>query len=252
MHWRQPENLGFSEDWQYVPLVLSEIEHFIPIAPVAFVQHSHPEQGEYFELVGLLSPLPRRNLYLRQDKTWVAGYVPAWIRMYPFRPLQPKGRSGEYVMCLEQASICDQNTPGSLLFTADGQASDELQRVVKFMGDYVRERAVTDAAVKCLHRHDLIEPWPIELRQTDGKTQTTQGLFHINGKKLATLEGDALAELCRCGGLHIAYAQLLSKQRSMHFSRLLQAQGPVADIQPQDVDVEAFFGKQDDTLKFDF
>lgn len=251
-HWLRPENLAFCETWQTVPLVLGEIEHLIPIAPIAFVRKQMPDRKSGFELVALLSPLPQRNLYLRPNKTWVAGYVPAWIRMHPFRPLRSEGSLHEYVMCIEEGVITeDRQKPG--LFTAEGATTEALQKTLKFMEEFIRERTVTQHAVDRLQAHGLIEPWTIPLRKADGTVHTAVGLFHINGKQLNNLEPEALAELNRCGALHIAYAQLLSKQRSGHFGRLIQAQDQARQShQSGTVDVEKFFGKPDDTLKFDF
>jgi hypothetical protein len=236
-----------------VPLVIQEMQYTMPIAPLAFMPvKTGADAG--FELVALLSPVPGRNLYLRPDHKWVAGYVPAWVRLYPFRPAPVQGGESE-VLCIDSSAIC-QETEGQahLLFNPDGKVSPSLKKIMQVATEYAKSRATTQKAVHSLNTMGLIKKWPIKLKDAQGAPYESVDAFHIDGQKLSALNGSDLEVLNRNGGLQIAYAQLLSEQRSAHFERLLRAweEHKHDQVSSESMDIDSLFGAKDDTLKFGF
>lgn len=251
MYWSRPDNLAYTRSWNMVPLVIQEMQHIMPVVPLAF-RPVRRNNENHFELVALLSPVPGRNLYLRPDDKWVAGYIPAWIRLFPFRSMStPDGK--KEVLCIAEDALKDEAGTGThQLFLSTGEAAPALKKIMSVAEEYARGRAITQRAVQSLQAMGLIKPWPIRVGTEKGKSAKVSGIHHIDSKALGELSPEALAELNRNGGLQIAYAQLLSEQRSAHFGRLLRVQ---EETQPEPVqlnDIDRLFGTQDDTLKFNF
>lgn len=252
--WVKPDNLGYCAQWDAVPLAIQEMQHIMPVAPLAFRRVvAAANDDERYELVALLSPLPGKNLYLKHDQSWVAGYIPAWIRMYPFRPVTSTP-DGKTLMCIAQDAIKDSDAKGVALFDSKGQPSKPLETMLDVVGKFAQSQAVTQHAVDALHKLGLITEWPLQLKDSTGEVRAAKGIYHLDGKALTALAGDELEKLNKCGGLQIAYAQLLSEQRSAHFSRLIMASNAAEQVRQQGAieDVETLFNKADDTLKFDF
>lgn len=251
--WISPNDLGFCKDWPSVPLTIAEIAHVMPIIPIAFTKHMVNGSSRY-NPVALLSPVNGRNLYLRPDNQWVAGYVPAFIRMHPFRSLLPTGKS-EPVLCIDESALTkDLNAEGAgQMFDNEGQPSKALQKVIDVAGEFQKHRAQTQHAVDLLESMNLIVPWQLKLPGVQGSSG--DGIFHIDYKALLDLSGENLETLNKAGALQLAYGQMLSEQRSQQFPRLLSVQNEAQKRLDQaqeahTTDIESFFSNKDDTIKF--
>ena len=256
-YWKPEANLGFSRKWSSVPIVAAEIEHAMPVLPIAFRQFNAPntDTAPVFELVGVLSPLPGRNLFIKMDNTWLAGYIPSLIRMYPFRPAVNPA-NGETILCLDSAALYETEEPGTQrLFDTEGKAVKALQRVAAISAEFTKAQQSTARAVALLHENGLIIPWELTIKQADGSSRVNREFCHIDADALNNLDAEALHTLNSAGALQIAYAQLLSEQRAMHFNQLIEMQDKAiaaTQAEPTAESVEAMFGNQDDTIKFSF
>jgi len=246
--WKPAADLGFSRQWSSVPIVAAEIEHLMPVVPIAFRQVN--PSGPLFELVGALSPLPGRNLFLRADNRWLAGYVPALIRLYPFRPVV-NSATGESVLCIEAETLCKADTAGAQQLFDHDKPTKALQRTAAMAAEFSKAQQQTAHAVSLLAEQGLIVPWELKIKQTDDSLRVNREFSHIDGKALRNLDAETLHRLNAAGALQIAYAQLLSEQRALHFNRLIKLQDDAA-AQPATEDIESLFSKQDDTIKFSF
>lgn len=247
--WKPNADLGFSRSWSSVPIIAAEIEHLMPVVPIAFRQIQSPEP--LFELVGALSPLPGRNLFLRADNRWLAGYVPALIRLHPFRPVVSPER-GESILCIDADSLRDTRESNTQpLFNPEGKPTEGLKRAAAMATEFSKAQRQTAHAVALLAEQGLIVPWELKIKQDDGSIRINRSFSHINGEALRKLDAPALHKLNSAGALQIAYAQLLSEQRALHFNRLIKLQDEAA-ARPATEDIESLFSKQDDTIKFSF
>src|SRR3546814_10119480 len=59
----------------------------------------------------------------------------------------------------------------------------------------------TAAFIEALARHELLEPFTLDVRLDDGSRITLAGLYTIAEERLRVIEGDALARLSRDGHL---------------------------------------------------
>ncbi len=254
--WRKAESLGFATEQSAVPVLLDELPHLIPTLPLAFIQHKTDDGRHHFQLVALLSITPNLNLFVAPNGRWLGGYVPAEFRGYPFR-LMTDTSSGQRLLCFDQDSGLLSDNPaadGEAFFDAEGALSESLKRVMEFLQQCEQSRQLTQAAVNTLAQHELIAPWPINIRTADESRNAVKGLFRIDEAALRNLGGDGLQALTQSNALSLAYAQLLSQHRLNGLSKLydLHARAKQAEASLSASDVEGVFGTQDDTLKFNF
>src|SRR3546814_6914775 len=68
----------------------------------------------------------------------------------------------------------------------------------------------TAAFIEALARHELLEPFTLDVQLDDGSRITLAGLYTIAEERLRALDGDALARLSRDGHLEPIYMAVAS------------------------------------------
>ena len=84
--WQRFKNYGFASTSALAPVVGVEIARAALAMPLAFFQ-----EARRFVLVAVLSLTPNRNMLVAPDGRWLGGYVPAFLRSYPFALLPQQG-----------------------------------------------------------------------------------------------------------------------------------------------------------------
>ena len=80
-HYRPRQGYAHAAGDYLAPVLVAELSRLLPHYVLAFIQG---ETG--FLPVALLGTGLGQNLYLNHDQRWLADYVPAVLRGYPFRP----------------------------------------------------------------------------------------------------------------------------------------------------------------------
>jgi hypothetical protein len=151
-----------------------------------------------------------------KDGHWVAGYIPAAYRSYPFAVA--KNAAGEPVLCFDEDSHLSSDKDGKLFYDADGELSAEVKEIAEFLGQVIQNRELTKTACHMLQQYNLVEPWPISFKK-ENIDQNVHGLYRINEQALRQLPAEALKALSDAGALKVAYLQLISTQ---HLPRLVE------------------------------
>ena len=221
--WQRPGGYGFALTGAMAPIVAAEIGHAALRLPLAFLQ-----QGDRFILAAVLSPVPGRNMLVAPDGRWLGGYVPAYIRSYPFA-----------------------------LLPQQGNPSAAAKQVFDFLAALERSRKVTEAAVSALATAGVIHPWPIKRKTAEGEKDVA-GLNRVDEPTFNALSDDAFLKLRKTpAALPIAYAQLLSMGQLGIFEHLERLQ---AQLRPQSTSslvaalpesIDSLFGtSSEDTIQF--
>jgi len=215
-YWQTPSKYDFAASFGILPLGLSELPKAITSLAMAFVR-----QGENFRPVALMSIWPDRNHYVTPHGDWPHGYIPAIIRTYPFRLFRsPEGRQ---LLCVDEESGLISDCPeGNSFFDDTGEPSSFLREVLETLSESEQGVEAVVAACAVLQRQNLIKPWPIKVRLTEGEKNLT-GLYRIDEAALNQVSADILMELRNCGGLMMAYCQLLSMQHLSFLGELAGA-----------------------------
>ena len=188
------------------------------------------------------------------DGRWLGGYVPAFLRSYPFA-LVPKQGTDQLVLCIDTDSglVVDGNAAGEDFIGPDGNISPALKKALDFLNALELSRRATDVAVAALAEAGIIQPWQIKLKAEQAE-RAIAGLYRIDEVGLNALADDAFLKLRKTSGaLPIAYAQLLSMGQLGIFEHLarLQAQSrpPPLSALPENID-SLFELPSDDKIQF--
>ncbi len=252
-------NFSFAAHMPTVPLVLDEVAHATQHMAVAFQAVQAGTANERFELVGIQSIIPNKNLFLAPDGRWITGYRPAFYRSHPFA-LMTNPESKEVELSIDADHVVDTPSDDSpRLFDDEGTLTEQLRSVVEFLGQTLQSRGKTLALCKELQDAGLIKPWAIKFtskdNQDESQIRTLQGLCHIDPKALKALDSDTLAKLNQSGALEMAYAQMLSEPRVSGLSTLVDVHSKLEAQKAQqkasaEVDLDELFDNEDELLSF--
>ena len=167
------------------------------------------DDGSIFPLA-LLGLKNNENLYVNKKGEWLASYIPAYVRRYPFILAADKQNSGNFAVCFDESYPgFNDKKKGTRLFMDDGAESPMLKKSVDFLKEYQVHIQLTTNICNALNELQLLEPMQVSLDK-EGKKQTLGGFMCVNRKKLKELPTEKLAELMRNDYLELIFAHLHS------------------------------------------
>jgi len=209
---------NFSRLVNAVPLVAADFPEAAPEYAIVFA-------GEPDALmpVVVLGARDNENLYLTPEGGWVARYVPAFIRRYPF---VFSGGPETFTLCVDEAfQGLNYRGRGRALFTEEGKPTPYVESVLGFLRDYTAQAARTQAFCRKLVELKLLESMQAQFALTTGATMSLKGFMAVDRKKLTELSGEALVDLVKTDELELLY---LHRQSMRNFStvkdRLVQTE----------------------------
>jgi SapC len=181
--------------------------------PIVF-QHVEGDAARAgFQPIVLLGLEEGQNLYLT-DAGWGAPVVPMALQRDPFMI----GRNGDTLQVhidLDSPRIVrpengDDGEAGTAIFMPHGGHSDYLDHVVSLLEHLHAQAQHLPAFIEALTRHQLLEPFALDVELPGGEQGRISGLYTIHEERLAALPGAALEALQREGHLLPIYMQLAS------------------------------------------
>lgn len=160
-------------------------------------------EREGFTPVALLGFEAGENLFL-DGARWDARYIPLSIDIQPFLIGGDPGRDGEKQVHVDLASPrigASASEAGMRVFDADGRPTPYLEGIAEKLGALDAGWRGTAPFVAALRRHDLLEPFTLEVTLDDGATNRLVGYHIIDEARLAALDAAALGELHAAGHL---------------------------------------------------
>ncbi len=229
--WQRYTSYSFASGDAVAQLVAQELPKAAMVLPVGFVA-----TDEGYMPVAVQGLQPGKNLLVSDDGRWLAAYIPAAYRAYPF--VLANTEDGQQVLCMRGETGLLSETEGEAFFAEDGEPAQAVKDVLNFLTQVAANRQTTQRICATLEKHQLIQPWPIQLH-TDAGEQNIEGLHRIDEAALNQLPADAFEELRQAGAMPIIYCQLLSMQHLQKLGHLAQEQAAAQQIQlPQTPDGE--------------
>lgn len=184
-----------------VPSEFRSLQHDFPI-----LFRRDDATGQFSALV-LLGFENGENLFLENDR-WDADYKPMALSIQPFLI----GRSAadgpaQVHIDLGHARI---GQDGVLLFDSSAQPTPYLERVTDMLAQLNEGHRTSGSFFAALNRHELLEPFFLDVELSDGSKQRMVGYHLINEEKLQALEPGAVAELHAEGHLMPVFMALAS------------------------------------------
>lgn len=167
-------------------------------------------EGSGFQPIVLLGLEEGENLFLT-DTGWDAPVVPMALQRDPFMI----GRSGDTLQLhidLDSPRIVrpEEGEAGTAVFMPHGGHSEFLDHVVSLLEHLHAQAQRLPAFIDALTRHQLLEPFVLDVEQSDGSQGRLSGLYTLHEERLAALPGAALEALQREGHLLPIYMQIAS------------------------------------------
>ena len=152
-----------------------------------------------------------QNLFVDENGNWEAGYVPAFIRQYPFVVSRREGEEDNFTLCIDESwSGCNVDGRGERLFDSDGERTAYLRGMVEWVGEYQGQFRRTQRMCAKLRDLDLLSPMQARVRTRTGDDLTFSGFYAVNRDRLQQLTGDQLADLMAEGQLELIFLHLQS------------------------------------------
>ncbi len=191
----------FARKTRAVPIVVSEFRSAQKYGPIVFSEGENPIP---FAVTGLLDS---DNLFVDEAGRWaVPGYVPAYLRCYPFALATAAEDRYAVVVDRDADVIGEEWEPG--LFE-NGEISAVVQQRIDLCRNYEAEKQRTRAFCERLKELDLFTPQQAAYT-IDGKEQTVARYRAVDHRKLEGLAADVVNELFRDGSLGFVFAHLYS------------------------------------------
>lgn len=186
----------------------AEFRHLQAHFPIVF-QLVEGDAG--FQPIALFGLEEGQNLFL-SDKGWEAPVVPMALQRDPFLIGRTQDHTLQLHIDLDSPRIVqpEEGEVGIALFMPHGGFSDYLDHVVKLMEDLHAHAQHLPYFIDALMRHQLLEPFVLDIEMPGGAQGRLTGLFTINEERLAALPGAALEALARDGHLLPFYMQIAS------------------------------------------
>ena len=206
---------------------------FLPAAreyPIVFAKGA----DERFFPALLLGLEENKNLFVDEQGKWLAEYIPAYVRRYPFILAVPDdagqdtGQDTTFTVCIDEAFPgFNHDQAGKPLFGKQGKQTELLDQAMDFLRDYQSQVQLTAGFCQNLTELDLFEPMQANIELASGAKHVLGGFFGINRDKLKALKPEQLAELLKSDEMELIFAHLSSLS---NLDKLMQRLGD-ADAQ---------------------
>ncbi len=211
------DGFGFAKDFHLASLMVHEFTRAASVYPIVFVEDPNADTFRPIVLLGLDAG---ENLFVGEDGKWQASYIPAIIRRYPFA-LARTAEDGQFTVCVDEDSplLADKADRGQKLFGDDGEPTEVIDRVKRYLGELQQMELFTQGFCELLSRHNLFTPLNMRVRQGDALKQIT-GCYVVNEERLNNLSDAAYLEMREKRYMAAVYAHLTSLSQIERLSML--------------------------------
>jgi hypothetical protein len=194
----------FAAELNSCPLLVAEFSEAARAYPIVFIGGD-----EAVMPIAVLGARDRQNLHVDGEGQWTGGYLPAFLRQYPFVFAQT-GDENRLALCIDEAySGCNTDGRGERLFDSEGVRTAYLERMLAFAQQYQQQFRLSQAFGTKLRELDLLEPMRATFRRNeDGQTEQLSGFLAVKRDGLADMDEATLADLHRRGWLEAIHLHL--------------------------------------------
>lgn len=220
---QMPGDYAFAREVNSVPVAAVEFPEACKHYPIVFAG-SEPARSIPSVLVGLRAD---ENLFVEPDGSWPHGYVPAFVRRYPF-VLAEKPEGDDFTVCVDEEYPGLGSEQGEPLFDEAGKETPPLQRALQFLSEYQGQMQRTRDFVQRLDELSLLQPKVVQVTPREGEPFVLQGVHVIDAERLGRLDDTALRGLFDAGDLGPIYAHLFSLSNVERLTSRLDESRPAA------------------------
>jgi len=212
-----PKDFGFTRETNSVVLAGVEFAEASRHYPIVFTRN-----GDQVIPVAVLGMRDRENLFIDADGQWQAGYIPAFVRRYPFVLANRPDQQDQFLVCVDDSALNTET--GNALFDETGQETEYLQNATRFMREYHQRFLQTLEFGKKLNALGLLTERNARVTRDDESSVVLGQFLSVDEQALMQLTTAHVDELFRAGYMGWIYAHLISLGL---FSGLAQRMGEI-------------------------
>ena len=207
------DDFSFAREVNSAPITAVEFAQAAAEYPIIFAGN----ENRVFPAV-VLGARDNENLYIGANGKWTGNYIPAFVRRYPFVFSVDEAGKTFKLHIDETFEGVNTNGRGERLFDADGDQTQYLKGVLRFLQDFQSRFARTQTFCDRLVELKLLQPMQAQFALASGERRTLAGFQVIDREKLKSLDDAVLADMCRKDELECVYLHLTSLR---HFEDML-------------------------------
>lgn len=209
------DNFNFAKEFHIASVMAHEFVRAASVYPIVFIEDANNE----FRPVAMMGLEVGKNLFIDDEGKWQASYVPAIIRRYPFA-LAKAGDEGQFTVCLdEEASILSEKGDGNPLFDKDGEPTEVIENVKKYLSELQQMEVFTTNFCTFLKENNLFTPLNMRV-VADEKLKNITGCYVVNEERLNNLSDSSFLDIKSKRYLPAIYAHLVSLAQIERLSML--------------------------------
>lgn len=208
-----PQNAEFASNAQAVPVLLSEFADVALEYPIVFVQ-TPDSTWMALALTGLQQ---NQNVFVDENGSWNANYIPASVRRYPF--VLASGDDGTLSVAVDMSRASEAQT-AIRLFDDEGNPSETLQNSIGFLKSFQGQSAQTSTLIARLAELELLTDAEFQIGSQEGNGRRLNGFFIVEEARLNALRDDTIVDLVRRSQMSAIYLHLLSLKNIAALQRM--------------------------------
>lgn len=193
--------------------------------PIVFVRTGSAEGGAKPVVmpIAVMGLKPEQNLFITDGK-FTGKYAPAYLRRYPFIMVRAEENSDRMLVCMDPSWKGFSETEGEALFKEDGEPTELLVNVQKFLEAFEQEAERTREFCTRLDAAGLLQDMRFDATMGDGEKLSVDGFLTIDEAKFKELPEATVLEWHRNGMLGVLELHRLSLSNMANLAQMLATQ----------------------------
>ncbi|MBS1302949.1 SapC family protein [Loktanella sp. SALINAS62] len=207
------ETYSYAKNVNSVPLTAVEFSAAAAHYPIVFAGNEDVVMPS-----AILGSREDENLFVDDDGHWTGGYIPAFVRRYPF-VFSTDSTGKQFILNIDEGfEGVNTDGRGERLFDSDGEQTQYLKNVLSFLQEYQAHFRRTQAFCKRLKSLDLLQPMQARFNLVGGEARSLSGFQVIDRERFKKIDADTLAQMFNTDELECAYLHLHSLR---HFNSMV-------------------------------
>lgn len=198
-------SFAFAGQFHLASVMVHEFVRAAATYPIVFLED---KENDAFRAVALLGLDSGENLFVDATGKWNASYIPAIIRRYPFA-LAKGAETDQFTVCVDEESPLLSDTEGEALFTEQGEPTQVIENVKRYLGELQQMEVFTQAFSQFFSEHNLFTPLNMRVRHQE-QIKNITGCYVINEDRIQNLSNELFLEMREKRYLAPMYAHLNS------------------------------------------
>ncbi|WP_086479460.1 SapC family protein [Oceanospirillum sanctuarii] len=199
------ESFSFAGGFHIASVMVHEFVRAASVYPIVFLEDKDQDEFRPVVLLGLNAG---ENLFVDVEGKWQASYVPAIIRRYPFA-LAKAPEQDNFTVCIDEGSDYLSDAEGQSLFDEQGQPTEVIENVKRYLGELQQMEVFTKAFCHFLAENNLFTPLNMRVRAAD-EIKNVTGCYVINEERLNNLSDTKFLDIKERRYLAPIYSHLTS------------------------------------------